>query len=147
MATAKMKKPKPTYPKPFVPWPSSKIQFLPKLTAAEVEFSLEIVEEEGEVDFDSGQPKRDKKIRKEILERLESGDSWAWCTVVVTAKRKSWEGVDSLGNCSYEDEADFCQEGGYYEGMKEYALEDLNNNIAKCAGRDRIGEQLAKGGE
>lgn len=106
-----------------------------ELTADEVEFTLEIeddgVPEEG--DFDSGEPERDEELRKELRERLASGDLWAWCTVVVTAKWKGWKGVDTLGGCSYKDEADFRQDDGYFGDMKERALEDLNKSLAKCA--------------
>lgn len=111
-----------------------------ELTADEVEFTLEI-EEDGvpeEGDFDSGEPEKDEELRRELRKRLANGDLWAWCTVVVTAKWKGWKGVDTLGGCSYKDEADFRQEDGYFGDMKERALEDLNKSIAKCAAE--IGE-------
>jgi hypothetical protein len=103
------------------------------LTEAEVEFTLEIEDDDSEFNFESDEPEKDEELRKELRSRLHNGDLWAWCTVKVTAKWKDWKGVDYLGGCSYKDEADFRQDDGYFGDMKERALEDLNKSLAKCA--------------
>lgn len=102
----------------------------------EVEFKLEVEQEDdipvrGNV-LASGDDKQDKEAEDEIIARLESGDVWAWACVTVTAKWKNFEGFDTLGCCSYTDEADF-KEGDYYQDMKVSALKELNKNIAACA--------------
>lgn len=105
---------------------------LRELTADEVEFSIEIEEDDSDFNFESDEPEKDEKLRKELNRRRNNGDLWAWCTVVVTAKWKEWKGVDSLGGCSYENEADFRQDG-YFDDMKDRALEELNKSLAACA--------------
>lgn len=104
-----------------------------ELREDEVEFTLKIEDDDCPMDFDSGEPEKDAALRKELVDRLNRGDLWAWCTVVVTAKWKGWKGVDTLGGCSYESEADFRQDDGYFGDMKARALEDLNKSLAKCA--------------
>src|SRR5688572_13886675 len=67
-----------------------------------------------------GDDAEDKRCEDEIIERLESGDVWAWASVKVTCCHKDLpeiEGVDYLGGCSYLDESDFKQPGGYYDDM------------------------------
>jgi hypothetical protein len=49
----------------------------------------------------------------------------------VTAKWERWKGHAYLGGSSYKNEEEFCQPGGYFEGMKQEALDDLNQEIAK----------------
>jgi hypothetical protein len=64
----------------------------------------------------SGDDELDRKTEDWILRRLDSGDVWAWAAVTV---RVTWKGIsceDHLGACSYDDEADFRQEGGGYFG-------------------------------
>ena len=78
----------------------------------------------------SGDDELDREVEDELIERVNNGDVWAWASVKVTASIPGidLEGVDYLGGCSYWDEKDFKQ-GGYYEGMKERALEDLEKQI------------------
>jgi hypothetical protein len=67
----------------------------------------------------------DKTVEDEILERLDNGDVWAWADVEVQATLPDGRtGSAYLGGCCYEDEADFCEHGGYYEGMILSAVED-----------------------
>lgn len=63
-----------------------------------------------------------------VHEQLSAGNQWAWFRAVVTARvtldGQTFEGVDSLGCCSYKSEDDFrqCQ---YFDDMKteaRYAL-------------------------
>lgn len=74
----------------------------------------------------SGDDALDKQVEDEILERLEQGDVWAWVSVTVTASWQGQEASDHLGCCSYRDEDDFRQEGGYFDDMVEQALDTLN---------------------
>ncbi len=77
----------------------------------------------------SGNDAIDRKAEDEILADLESGNEWAWCTVKVTAKCAGYEGVDYLGCCSYENEEQFRQPGGYFDDMKREALQAMVNNL------------------
>lgn len=76
-----------------------------------------------------------EKMLDEIYARLERGDLWAFCSVCVSAKwtdpvsDQEFEGTDYLGCCSYDDEEDFTQEGGYYPQMKKAAYADLVRQI------------------
>lgn len=49
----------------------------------------------------SGDDKLDREVEDAILARLESGDQWAWCGVIVTAsievEGETFEGRDTLG--------------------------------------------------
>jgi hypothetical protein len=103
------------------------------LTAEDVEFTIEAEPEDIPVRGNammSGDDDFDRKVEDEIIADLEDGNEWAWCSVKVAAKWKRWEGRAYLGCCSYKNEKDFCQPGGYFEQMKEEALEDLNRQIA-----------------
>lgn len=81
----------------------------------------------------SGDDDEDKRVEDEIIARLDDGDVWAWADVEVRAEWNGFEGSDYLGGCSYVDEADFCQPGGYFDDMKERAYEELCAAIGKAA--------------
>lgn len=76
----------------------------------------------------SGDKAADKEVEDEILRRLDMGDKWAWCIVIMTARFGPFIGRESLGGCSYKDLEDF-KRGGYYEDMRQRALDDLRNNM------------------
>ena len=57
---------------------------------------------------------------------MEQGDTWAWATVPVTVSWGPFSASDHLGCCSYVDEEDFRQLGGYFDDMVDQAIEDLN---------------------
>jgi hypothetical protein len=78
----------------------------------------------------SGDDAADKACEDEIIRRLEQGDVWAWASVNVRAIWRGFQGNDYLGGCSYKNEDDFTQPGGYYDDMKEEALADLKRNVA-----------------
>jgi hypothetical protein len=102
-----------------------------ELTAADVTFGIEclpsdipIVGNCSAIDEDT-----DRETAEWITDQLDSGNEWAWCTVKVTASWKSHEGEAYLGGCSYKSEEDFKEPGGYWEQMKEEALDDLNQQL------------------
>lgn len=98
----------------------------------------------------SGDDEDDREVEDGIIRRLERGDLWAWCTVKVTATIEGCDevGTNYLGGCSYEDEKDFCAEGGYYKDMCHEAREDLIGNLRAARERgsecERMLEELAK---
>jgi hypothetical protein len=71
----------------------------------------------------SGDDEEDRKYEDEILERLDNGDVWAWADVEVHVTLPDGRtGACRLGGCSYKDEADFKQDGGYYEDLVNEAV-------------------------
>jgi len=104
-----------------------------KLTASEVTFSIvaeaEYIPVRGNA-MASGDDAADYEAECEIQGQLARGNMWAWCCVVVTATWGDWSASDTLGACSYADEADF-KKGGYYEDMCDNALAALNADLAK----------------
>lgn len=105
------------------------------LTKDDVEFTVECLEEDIPVRGNalvSGDDEEDKKAEDAIIADYNSGNSWAWCTVKVTAKHPNLpdiEGVDYLGACSYKSQKDFEENSGYFGDMKDRALEELNREI------------------
>ena len=92
----------------------------------------------------SGDDEHDRADEDAVLERLDNGDVWAWAAVTVRASLDitdpedegaviEFEGTDSLGTCSYADEADFAQPGGHFDDMKAQAVDDL-----RAAMRDAV---------
>ena len=71
----------------------------------------------------------DREVEQNILCRVQQGDAWAWAAVTVTVSWGPFAASDHLGCCSYADEADFCQPGGYFDGMVEEALAELNKTV------------------
>jgi hypothetical protein len=74
-------------------------------------------------------PETDKANEDWIINQLESGNDWAWCTTKVTASYAGLDGVDYLGCCSYHSEKDFRTPGGYYDDMVDCALQDLASQL------------------
>jgi hypothetical protein len=109
------------------------------ITEQEAQFSIECLEECVQVRGNaiaSGDDRLDTNTENLILEELDSGNQWAWCTVRVVAEWNGLEGDDYLGCCSYKDEKDFIERSGYYEDMKAQALAELNGKVAavqRCA--------------
>ena len=96
-----------------------------------VQFSIETEEEttpiqqalsEKETGTDSHQVYIDK-----VLED-DGNNPWLWCSVMVTARFKGLEGTAYLGQCAYENVADF-KKGGYYEQMQDEAFEELKKKV------------------
>ena len=83
----------------------------------------------------SGDDELDAATEDKILADLEAGNVWAWCCVKVTAEWQGFKGTDYLGACSYESEEQFMdtEEGFYLPDMRERALDDLNEKLARMA--------------
>ena len=80
----------------------------------------------------SGDDDFDREVEHNILCRLQQGDIWAWAAVTVVVTWGSFEGRDHLGCCSYADENDFRQPGGYFDDMVFEALDELNRTISEA---------------
>lgn len=77
----------------------------------------------------SGDDDFDERVARDIEAQLEEGNVWAWASVKVTASWAGFTGTDYLGGCSYKDEADFRQPGGYFEDMLTEAVKALVSEI------------------
>lgn len=111
-------------------------QTVRELSANEVAFRIECLPEDVPVEGNalaSGDDEADREQEAWILEQLDNGNDWAWCTVRVVASWHDWEGDSYLSCCSYRSEADFCQEGGYLDDMKSEALAALNASVQASA--------------
>lgn len=112
-----------------------------QLTVAEVEFSLDVIEEDIEIKGNvlaSGNEKDDREAEEWVRSQLRAGNYWAWCAVKVTARWKNFYGCDVLGCCSYEMKemrewhgletpADFIET--YGREMEKEALNSLNQHV------------------
>lgn len=81
----------------------------------------------------SGDDAHDKAEEDKVIQRLDDGDVWAWCSIEV---RGIWEGLtasDYLGGCSYDSEEDF-KRGGYYDDMLQTVTRELQQMAANVAG-------------
>lgn len=111
-----------------------------KLTLSDVEISIEIEAETIPVrgNFDSGDADADRELENEILGLLDCGYTEAWCCIVVKARWKGFEGIDSLGGCSHLIRDDLPSLDKQVEQtiechqMRENALADLNREIAEA---------------
>jgi hypothetical protein len=83
----------------------------------------------------SGDEQADRECENEIIERVNSGDVWAWASVRVIAEFGGERGDNYLGCCSYADENDFRQPGGYFDAMKSEAIDVL---LARLEGTPRV---------
>jgi len=68
----------------------------------------------------------DKETENWIINELNNGNIWAWCSIEVTAQLdESLSGHDYLGCCSYLSEQNFIDSNNYYADMKYQACFDL----------------------
>jgi hypothetical protein len=110
-----------------------------------INYSLDVVPDDMPIEGNalaSGDDELDATVEREIAERLARGDVWAWCIVAVTAEYKGFTGVVHLGGCSYRDEEDFKQEGGYYEDLKREARDSLLADLRAAVQRGDVASQL-----
>ncbi|MFO0964635.1 MAG: hypothetical protein U0793_03480 [Gemmataceae bacterium] len=105
------------------------------LTADDVEFDLEVHPEDTPIEGNASaiDDETDAETERWIREELESGNDWAWCSVVVKARWQDFEGWDALGCCSYRSEEEFRAPGGYFDDMKANALAHLNEQVSRTA--------------
>lgn len=105
---------------------------LRELKSDEVSFTVKVEEEccvpvKGNA-IDSGDEDFDRNVENEILDRLRRGDSFAWCSILVTAEWNGHKGIASLGCCSLEGESDV-ETTINDHGMRDEALDDLNKGL------------------
>lgn len=106
---------------------------LPKID--QVEFDIHCMEESTPIKGNvmaSGDDKEDAAAEQWVIDQLYSGNSWAWCTVKVTANYRGLEGSDYLGCCSYRSTPDFMNDA-YFNDMKQTAYNDLIQQIKNLA--------------
>jgi hypothetical protein len=99
-----------------------------------IEITFMAEEEDVEVrgNFDSGDAAADKALEDEIIARLDSGDIFAWfCARVRVTYRGILTADTYLGACSYANEEDFKQDGGYFKQMVDECIAEINVNRAK----------------
>ena len=117
-----------------------------KLTAKEVTFTLDVTQDD--IDFRgnamaSGDDAADRELEDEIAAALDRGDIEAWCRIVVKAHYQGFEGFDSLGGCCFLGPIEVdgetwsvkrqINEHVEAHGMREQALDDLNERVAQTA--------------
>jgi len=80
----------------------------------------------------SGDDEVDREYEDKILDALERGNEWAWCTVRVTCQVPGYGvvGDDWLGCCSYNSLEDF-EECAYHEDMKTQARHALQTALSE----------------
>lgn len=78
----------------------------------------------------SDDPRADREAENAILRRLEDGDEWAWCRVIVRAEFCGFFAQVSLGGCSYESESAFLKSDDYRD-MREECVGEINEYLAK----------------
>lgn len=115
---------------------TDKRTYLLRLRMKDVTYTVECLPEDLEVRGNavaSGDDEQDREVEDAILADLEGGNPWAWCCVRVTARVGPFEGVDTLGGCSYRDEQAF-RDCGYFDDMKFSAFDDLADKIESAGG-------------
>ena len=91
----------------------------------------------------SGDDDFDREVEHNILCRLQQGDVWAWATVTVVTAWGPFKGNAHLGCCSYADENEFKQPGGYFDDMVTEALDELNHCVGEAYRQLKAREQAA----
>lgn len=75
----------------------------------------------------------DPSLHAAYQEQVDKYGLWGWCVVRVAVTWRGLPGVEGavyLGGCSYSGEEEFRNEQpGYFNGMVEDALVDLNGNV------------------
>lgn len=78
----------------------------------------------------SDEPELDKQLEDEIIDRLDRGDTWAWCSVRVEVTYRGVLSADTyLGCCSYDSEKAF-RDDGYFDDMVSECIDSLNSKLA-----------------
>lgn len=96
--------------------------------------------------FASGNDAKDRKAEDEIIERLDNGNLAAWCCATVIASVEingyTFVGVDSLGCCSYETEAELKKVCFEHYDMKKNALAALKENLEAIVTKGSVAAHL-----
>jgi hypothetical protein len=79
--------------------------------------------------FCTDEPELDRKQEQDILDRVQRGDTDAWCGVIVTATYRGYTGRASIWGCSL-DKAYTATVVAEEHGMYDEALQALNDSIA-----------------
>lgn len=97
---------------------------LKKVTEDDVVIKIECLEE----DIDPMEHFDDPIVARDIKQKYDEGNDWAWCCVKVTVthKQADFVSIQYLGGCSYENEEDF-KKDLYYEDMVNDALGDIQS--------------------
>ena len=107
-------------------------QLISKIEQNGFEWEIVALEEDLPVRWnliDSGEDWYDRKLENEVIDRLDRGDIWAWCTVKVTVSGYGLIGTDYLGACCYLSGKDFIDNSGYFEDMLSIAIDDLQAQV------------------
>jgi len=72
----------------------------------------------------------DRENEQWVTDELNRGNEAAWCSVVVIARFEGFQGIDSLGGCSYKSMKDL--EKNLLPEMKENALESLKAHMKRA---------------
>lgn len=102
-----------------------------KLKLDEVTVQIDVEPDPNLPCFNEGkhaEDEEDRRASREIRARVAQGDTYAWCRILVTVSWGEFEGYDSLGGVSLEDEADLLQTIECH-GMKEEALDALQKSM------------------
>lgn len=72
----------------------------------------------------------DREAEEWVLNHLRQGNVWAWADVRVVARWCGFQGDDSLC-CVMETSERSFMDSGYYDDMKDAALAELIDNLAR----------------
>ncbi len=109
--------------------------------AKHADFSVEITPCQIQIEGNASAigPVEDAETNDWIRTELDSGNEHAWCDVVVTATWRGFEGVASMGCCSYPDRASIDRD--LIPDMKHeasialaHAVHTAHENISKLIG-------------
>ncbi len=90
--------------------------------------------------FDHGRSPDDRRNIEWIRGQLMQGNTWAWASVCVKATLHDLTGEAYIGQCSYESEAAFKADGGYYEQLVEEAVKELAVAIERLTNEHDVWE-------
>lgn len=65
----------------------------------------------------------------DILDRLSSGDEWAWCNVVVTGTYAGYSHTATVGACTFDSAADFLASDIYLELRQEIEKQYIDAGV------------------
>lgn len=81
--------------------------------------------------FASDDKAADAALVQSILDREEHGDDWAWFTAHVRVTYRGVLSADAyLGACSYANEAEFREPGGYFDDLVSECIDEINAKLA-----------------